>query len=121
MSRILVAEDDVHIAEMIVFTLTRAGHEVVHAADGGQAVLALDESSFDLVLLDLMMPVMSGLELLRGLKADRSRMGIPVVILSARSREKDVELGRAAGAVDYLTKPFSLSELVTRVERALQS
>lgn len=121
MSRILVAEDDVHIAEMIVFTLARAGHEVVHAADGGQAVQALDESRFDLILLDLMMPVMSGLEVLRVLKADRRRMGIPAVILSARSREKDVQAGRAAGAVDYLTKPFSLSELVARVERALES
>ena len=121
MSRILVAEDDVPIAELIVFTLTRAGHEVVHAADGGQAVLALDERHFDLILLDLMMPVMSGLEVLRGLKADRRRMGIPVMILSARAREKDLQAGRSAGAVDYLTKPFSLSELVSRVEQALDS
>jgi len=121
MSRILVAEDDAHIAEMIAFTLSRAGHAVVHAADGGQAVLALEEAHFDLVLLDLMMPVMSGLEILRGLKADRRRMGIPVMILSARSRQQDIQAGRAAGAIDYLTKPFSLSELVVRVEQALDS
>jgi two-component system phosphate regulon response regulator PhoB len=119
MSTILIAEDDLLIAEMIGSVLIHAGHEVFHAADGGGALEAIRAEEIDLVLLDLMLPVTSGLEILRKLKSDPLHAGIPVVVVSARSRPKDLEAARDAGAADYLTKPFSLTDLLNRVRRAL--
>ncbi len=120
MSTILIAEDDHLIAEMVGLALLHAGHEVFHAADGGAALEAVRAERIDLVLLDLLLPVKSGIEVLQHLKSDRERARIPVVILSARCRPEDVAEGREAGAVDYLTKPFSLSDLLQRVDRALE-
>jgi DNA-binding response OmpR family regulator len=119
MSTILIAEDDPLMAEMVGLCLLHAGHEVFHAADGGGALEAIRAERIDLVLLDLMLPVMSGLEVLKHLKSDPERARIPVVILSARSRAQDVDAGRDAGAFGYLTKPFSLRALLDHVDRAL--
>ena len=119
MSKILIAEDDPLMAEMVGLSLIHAGHEVFHAADGGGALEAVRAERIDLVLLDLMLPVMSGLEVLQHLKSDAQHARIPVLILSARSRAQDVETGRRAGAFDYLTKPFSLRTLLESIDRAL--
>jgi len=119
MSTILIAEEDPLMAEMVGLSLLHAGHDVFHAADGGAALEAVRAERIDLVLLDLMLPVMSGLELLQHLKSDPQHARIPVLILSARSRAQDVEIGRRAGAYDYLTKPFSLRALLASVARAL--
>jgi two-component system alkaline phosphatase synthesis response regulator PhoP len=119
MSKILIAEDDLQIASLIVLAFSRRGHEVFHAPDGARTLELAVEQPLDLILLDVMMPVMTGLEVLDRLQDDAALKRIPVVILSARSRDADIRAGLAAGAVDYVTKPFSLRELVARAEANL--
>jgi DNA-binding response OmpR family regulator len=121
MARILIAEDDLHIAEMVRFKLAGAGHVVLHAPDGGAAVELSFAELPDLVLLDVMMPVLGGFEVLQKLKADERTRAIPVVLLTARGRERDVLAGLAAGAADYVVKPFSPRELLARIENAVRS
>ncbi len=119
MARILLAEDEKQIADMIAFKLTNSGHQVIRAADGEQALqLALSDPP-DLIMLDAMMPVLSGFEVLRRLKADDVVRAIPVIIVTAKGHERDVLSGLRGGAVDYIVKPFSLKELAARVELAL--
>ena len=119
MSKILIAEDDLLIAETVGLALLRSGHEVFHAATGSGALAAIAAERIDLVLLDLMLPVMHGLEVLRHLKGNPKHASIPVVILSARSRAKDLQAGREAGAVEYVTKPFGMKELLAVISRNL--
>jgi two-component system, OmpR family, phosphate regulon response regulator PhoB len=119
MARILLAEDEKQIADMIAFKLTNSGHQVIRAADGEQALqLALSDPP-DLIMLDAMMPVLSGFEVLRRLKADAVVRAIPVIMVTAKGHERDVLSGLKGGAVDYVVKPFSLKELAARVELAL--
>jgi two-component system, OmpR family, phosphate regulon response regulator PhoB len=119
MARILLAEDEKQIADMIAFKLTNSGHQVIRAADGEQALqLALSDPP-DLIMLDAMMPVLSGFEVLRRLKADAVVRAIPVIMVTAKGHERDVLSGLRGGAVDYVVKPFSLKELAARVELAL--
>jgi len=119
MAKILVAEDEKHIGEMIVFKLTNAGHHVVRAFDGEQALAMADTEAPDLILLDAMMPVLSGFEVLRRLKAGASARQVPVIMVTAKSQERDVVEGLRDGAADYIVKPFSLKELAVRVEKVL--
>ena len=119
MARILVAEDEKQIADMIAFKLTNSGHQVIRAQDGEQALqLALSELP-NLIMLDAMMPVLSGFEVLRQLKANSALRSIPVIMVTAKGHERDVLSGLRGGAVDYVVKPFSLKELAARVELAL--
>jgi two-component system, OmpR family, phosphate regulon response regulator PhoB len=119
MARILLAEDEKQIADMIAFKLTNSGHQVIRAADGEQALqMALRELP-DLIMLDAMMPVLSGFEVLRRLKSDAVVRAIPVIMVTAKGHERDVLSGLRGGAVDYVVKPFSLKELAARVELAL--
>ncbi len=119
MARILLAEDEKQIADMIAFKLTNSGHQVIRAADGEQALqLALSDPP-DLIMLDAMMPVLGGFEVLRRLKADDVVRAIPVIMVTAKGHERDVLSGLRGGAVDYIVKPFSLKELAARVELAL--
>lgn len=121
MARILVAEDETYILKMLDFRLKSLGHEVIGAADGGQALeFALREKP-DLILLDIMMPVMDGFQVLRKLKSQEETKNIPVIMLTARGQEKDVVTGFGAGAADYVTKPFSFAELIARINRVLAS
>lgn len=120
MARILVAEDEEHIAEMVAFKLTNAGHQVVRARDGEEALGLAEGERPALILLDVMMPVLSGFEVLRRLKADPSLAAIPVIMVTAKSQERDVVSGLRNGAADYIVKPFSLKELTARVELALR-
>ncbi len=119
MARIVVADDDVDIRELVEFKLTTMGHEVVAVGDGAAAIEACRASKPDLAVLDVMMPGMSGLEAIRAIRADADLLDIPVILLTARAQETDVETGFDSGADDYVTKPFSPRELGSRVEALL--
>ena len=115
---VLVADDDPAIRELIAFGLERAGFATVEVSDGEEALEALADRLPAVAVLDVMMPRLDGLEVLRRLRADPYTSGLPVLLLTARARPEDDERGRSLGADDYVTKPFSPAELVARV-RAL--
>ena len=119
MARIVVADDDVDIRELVEFKLSTMGHDIVAVADGAAAVEACREQRPDLAVLDVMMQGMSGLEAVRIIRADEALSSIPVILLTARAQESDVETGFDSGADDYITKPFSPRELAGRVEALL--
>jgi DNA-binding response OmpR family regulator len=120
MPTILLAEDDKQIGDMISFKLANGGHRVIRAQDGEQACLLAGQERPDLILLDAMMPSLSGFEVLRRLKTDPKLRTIPVIMVTAKGHERDVLTGLRGGAVDYIVKPFSLKELSARVELALR-
>lgn len=119
MAKILVAEDEKQIADMIAFKLTNSGHQVIRAQDGEQALKLARLEIPDLIMLDAMMPGLSGFEVLRRLKIDSELRSVPVIMVTAKGHERDVLSGLRGGAVDYVVKPFSLKELAARVELAL--
>lgn len=118
MGRLLVVEDDLAIGGALGAGLSGSGHQVAWAKTGGEAAEALADGVYDLVLLDLGLPDMDGLDLCRRIRA--AQPGSVVVILTARDEEIDVVLGLEAGADDYLTKPFRLAELIARVRAHLR-
>ncbi len=120
MSHILVVEDDADIRDYLSFRLELDGHRVTTATDGLEGLSAAQAEPPDLILCDWMMPRMTGLELCLQVSDDPELGGTPVIMLTARSQEIDVERGFAAGAADYLIKPFSAVELSSRVARALR-
>jgi two-component system, OmpR family, phosphate regulon response regulator PhoB len=120
MAKILLAEDEKQIADMISFKLANAGHQVIRAQDGEEAIAMAGREPPDLILLDAMMPGISGFEVLRRLKNNPSLRSIPVIMVTAKGHERDVLSGLRGGAVDYIVKPFSLKELSARVELALR-
>ena len=115
--KILLVEDDAEICSMLKTYLERENFEVAAACDGRQAVRMFSEERFDLVLLDLMIPKISGMDVLQKI---RSQSVVPVIILSAKASETDKTLGLGLGADDYITKPFSLAEVLARVRAALR-
>ena len=119
MARIVVADDDEDIRELVVFKLRQSGHDVVAVGDGAAAGAACQDERPALVLLDVMMPGMSGLDAARVLRQSPETATIPVIMLTARAQETDIEQGFAAGADDYVTKPFSPRELASRVAAVL--
>ncbi|GIK26981.1 MAG: response regulator [Chloroflexi bacterium] len=120
MARILVAEDDRDIRELVKFTLELlSDHTVIEAVDGEEAITAATTQMPDLILLDLRMPKLGGLEACRRLKANREVADIPVVILSARGLDDEVQAGLDAGATAYLIKPFDTAQLVADVDHFL--
>jgi len=116
----LIAEDDRDIRELVVTKLTSAGFRVIAVADGLAALNAIREQLPDIALLDVMMPGSSGLDVIGKLRTDERTSAVPVILLSAKSQDFDVETGLASGAVDYIVKPFSPRELVERVEAVLR-
>lgn len=120
MAKIVVADDDADIRDLVVFKLQQSGHHVVPVGDGVAAVEACREQLPDLAVLDVMMPGMSGFDACRALRADPSLAGIPVILLTARAQETDIEQGFNVGADDYVVKPFSPRELASRVSAVLQ-
>lgn len=118
--QILVVEDERPIRDMIVFGLRRGGFEVREAADVGAARASIADQRPDLVLIDWMLPEMSGLELTRSLKRDKETRDIPVIMLTARADEQDKIMGLDSGADDYVTKPFSPRELLARINAVLR-
>jgi DNA-binding response OmpR family regulator len=117
--KILVVDDEPDAVELIAFHLQAAGHEVVTAADGEEALARAKTTMPDLIVLDLMLPEVDGFEVCKILRRDPSTAGIPVIMLTAKSAEIDRVLGLELGADDYLTKPFSPRELVLRVKNLL--
>lgn len=117
MQTVLVVDDEAAIAEAVRARLASEGYRVVVASDGPGALEAAEEHPPDLVVLDLMLPGMDGLEVCRRLQAARA---VPVLMLTARSGEEDTVAGFEAGADDYLTKPFSARELIARIQAVLR-
>lgn len=115
--QILVVDDEAPIRELLSFNLKKSGYEVETAADGRTALQKAPEA--DLVLLDIMLPEVDGLEVCRQLKADPQTSGIPIIMLTAKAEEIDRVLGLELGADDYVVKPFSPRELVARVKAVL--
>jgi two-component system, OmpR family, response regulator MtrA len=120
MARILLAEDEQQIGDMVAFKLTNSGHQVVRVVDSEAALAAAERDRPDVIILDVMMPLVDGFAVLGRLKANPDLRTIPVIMLTARGQERDVLSGLQAGAADYIVKPFSLKELLARVEVALR-
>jgi two-component system phosphate regulon response regulator PhoB len=118
--KILVVEDEGPIRDMLAFNLGRAGFIVLPAADGGEARAALADGFPDLVIMDWMLPDVSGLELTRQIKRDPQLREIPIIMLTARSQEDDRVAGLDGGADDYVVKPFSQRELLARIRAVLR-
>jgi DNA-binding response OmpR family regulator len=116
--RILLVDDEQPIQTLLSFPLQRDGYEVVQASDGREALARFGEQPFDLVVLDLMLPRMDGLEVCKRLRANGST--VPIIMLTAKSEEIDKVLGLELGADDYITKPFSMREFRSRVKAALR-
>lgn len=117
---ILIIEDEAAIREMVSFTLSKAGFSLAEASDASEAEAIMAERLPDLILLDWMLPGMSGIELARRLKRDEYSHHVPIIMLTARSEEDDRVGGLEAGADDYVTKPFSPRELVARIKAVLR-
>ena len=113
--KVLVVDDEVYILHILEFSLGAEGFEVITANNGELAVEKAKAEQPDLIVLDIMMPVLDGYETCRRLKARPETKGIPVVLLTAKGREADKRLGFEAGAVDYIMKPFSPSRLIERI------
>jgi two-component system, OmpR family, phosphate regulon response regulator PhoB len=118
--QILIIEDERPIRDMIAFGLRRAGFEVIEAEDCREARARIADRRPDLVLVDWMLPDMSGLELTRTLKKDKETKEMPVIMLTARAEEQDKVSGLEGGADDYVTKPFSPRELLARINAVLR-
>jgi DNA-binding response OmpR family regulator len=118
--RILVAEDEPDMLQMVVKNLENAGFEVLSVEDGATALATAREQRPSLLVLDLMLPAMSGLEVCRALKRDPATAGIPIIMLTARAEEVDRIVGFELGTDDYITKPFSPRELVLRIQSILR-
>src|SRR5690606_10931139 len=118
--QILIVEDERPIREMIAFGLRRGGFEVREAADVREARASIANDRPDLVLIDWMLPDLSGLELTRTLKRDKDTRDVPIIMLTARSEEQDKVMGLDSGADDYVTKPFSPRELLARINAVLR-
>jgi len=119
MARILIAEDERDIRELISFTLRFAGHEIISTTNGSEAVEAALLELPDLILMDVRMPLMTGYQACERIKKEKSTSHIPVVFLSAKGQEAEIRTGLAAGAVEYILKPFAPDQLALRVSQIL--
>src|SRR5215210_4114029 len=115
--RILLVDDEQSVQTLLSYPLRKDGYDVVQAFDGREALARFNEAQFDLVVLDVMMPRLDGLEVCRRLRA---RSSVPIIMLTAKAEEFDKVLGLELGADDYITKPFSLREFRSRVKAALR-
>lgn len=119
MAKILVAEDERDIRDLIAFTLRFAGYEVVTVSNGEEAWLSAPQEMPELILMDVRMPRMTGYEACERIKSDPTIAHIPVVFLSAKGQETEIQTGLAAGATEYLLKPFAPDELTQKVREIL--
>lgn len=120
MTKILVVEDDDVVATLLQHVFQREGHEVQHVAEGRAVARMLASAPPDVVVLDYMLPHMSGLEILKEIRASESWKDVPVIFLSARTASRDITEVLEAGANDYMTKPFAVDELGARVRRLVR-
>jgi DNA-binding response OmpR family regulator len=119
MAKILIAEDERDIRDLITFTLRFAGYEVIAASNGEEATALAKQEIPDLILLDVRMPRMTGYEACTVIKADERLKDIPVIFLSAKGQEAEIQAGLQAGATEYLLKPFAPDQLTTRIKAVL--
>jgi DNA-binding response OmpR family regulator len=119
MAKILIAEDERDIRDLITFTLRFAGYEVIAASNGEEATTLAKQEIPDLILLDVRMPRMTGYEACSVIKADERLKDIPVIFLSAKGQEAEIQAGLQAGATEYLLKPFAPDQLTTRIKAVL--
>ena len=119
MAKILIAEDEPDIRELVAFTLRFAGHEVTATSNGEEALQQATRIIPDIIIMDVRMPKMTGYDACRAMKADAVLKEIPVVFLSAKGQENEIQAGMEAGAEEYLLKPFAPDQLVERVKYIL--
>lgn len=117
---ILIVDDEINIRELMKFNLEKEQYKVLEAEDGVQALACIEQNKPDLVLLDLMLPKMDGIEVCKRVKSNPKTAGIPIIMLTARADEIDKIIGLEMGADDYITKPFSPREVVARVRAVLR-
>jgi len=120
MAKILIAEDERDIRDLITFTLRFAGHEVIATSNGEEAYQKAQESVPDLIMMDVRMPRMTGYEACRQMKEIDALKPVPVIFLSAKGQDAEVQAGLEAGAVEYILKPFAPNELTARVSSILE-
>jgi DNA-binding response OmpR family regulator len=121
MTKILIAEDEPDIRELITLTLQFSGYEVVSVKDGAEAVSKAQADAFDLILMDVRMPRMTGYEACRILRAIDATKEIPIIFLSAKGQESEVQAGLEAGADQYILKPFAPDMLTRKIEEVLKN
>ena len=119
-ANILLVEDEPAIQELLAFNVTQCGYRALQASDADAALTLINSALPDLILLDWMLPGMSGVELAKRLRADQRTRNIPIIMLTARTDERDKILGLESGADDYITKPFSPRELMARIRAVLR-
>lgn len=119
MAKILIAEDDQDIRELVVLTLQFNGFEVVSASDGAQAVEKAQQDDFDLILMDVRMPRMTGYEACRHLRKMEGTREVPIIFLSAKGQEAEIRQGIEAGATQYILKPFAPDVLARKIRDVL--
>jgi two-component system phosphate regulon response regulator PhoB len=119
-ANILLVEDEPEIQELLAFNVTQCGYRALQASDADAALTQINSALPDLILLDWMLPGMSGVELAKRLRADQRTRNIPIIMLTARTDERDKILGLESGADDYITKPFSPRELMARIRAVLR-
>jgi len=119
MARILIAEDEPDIRELVAFTLRFAGHEVTATSNGEEALLQASRIIPDIIIMDVRMPKMTGYDACRAMKADAALKDIPVVFLSAKGQDAEIQTGLDVGAEEYLLKPFAPDQLSQRVKAIL--
>lgn len=120
MTKVLIAEDDQDIRELITLTLQFSGFNVTAVEDGAAAVDAVSkDSTYDIILMDVRMPRMTGYDACRHIKAQESTQNIPVIFLSAKGQESEIQTGMGAGADDYILKPFAPDDLVNTINKVL--
>ncbi|MCI0810746.1 MAG: response regulator [Chloroflexi bacterium] len=121
MAKILVVEDEPSLRKLLQYQLSKIGHEIRVAGDGEQALALVKSERPDLVLLDVMLPVMGGFQVLRKLQEDKNTKSILVIMLSAKGQQHDIAAGLNQGVFDYITKPFNIPNLSARIDKALAS
>jgi DNA-binding response OmpR family regulator len=119
MARILIAEDEPDIRELVAFTLRYAGHEVTATANGEEALQQASQIIPDIIIMDVRMPRMTGYDACRAMKADIMLKDIPVMFLSAKGQDSEIQAGLDVGAEEYLLKPFAPTQLAERVKAIL--
>ena len=119
MARILIAEDEPDIRELVAFTLRFAGHEVTATANGEEALQQASQLFPDIIIMDVRMPKMTGYDACRAMKADAKLKDIPVMFLSAKGQDAEIQAGLDVGAEEYLLKPFAPTQLAERVNAIL--
>ncbi|EGT3616281.1 response regulator transcription factor [Clostridium perfringens] len=118
--KVLIVDDEEHIRELIKFNLKKEGYDTAVAVNGTEALKTIKENKFDLILLDLMLPEIDGLEVCKEIRRNEETSDIPVMMITAKGEEFDKVLGLELGADDYITKPFSIRELMARIKALLR-